>query len=131
MKRSLSIVMLALMVLCLSACTTMQFNGDASSALSLEMSNVNGVEGQSFENDEFDTRGFFLVLGLIPIHQEELGDAIGKNDNVANLEITSEMAGPDIGIKIGTSLFSLGWLLDTRGYEVEGDKIAAEAVTAE
>ena len=126
MKRSLSIIVMALMVLSLSACTTMQFNGDASMAESLEMSNVNNIEGQDFENDEFETRGFFLVFDLIAIQQEELGDAVGKKDNVVGLEITSEMAPEDIGIEIGASIVYLGWLVGSRGYEVECEKIAAE-----
>ncbi len=116
MKNILTLLVLMALLCSLPACTIMKFNGDMSKADSLEMSNVKNRSGEMFVNDEFTTRGWYLIGGLIPIMQEELPDAVGECREAHDLEITSEYGPIDIAIN-----YIIG-VVSTRGYELRGEK---------
>ncbi len=121
MKKLFSIIVLVGLMASLNACTIMKFDGTMSQAKSLEMSNVRNMKGEDFKNADFDTRSFYL-LGLLPLKEKSLGEAIGPYNKAADLEIYSKYDAVDVAIAYVPALLGLPAVVQSRGYTIEGTR---------
>jgi len=102
----------------LSGCTVMEFSGKGSTAASLEMSNVNNIKGEIVQVDNTGHRGFFLIMGLIPLSVPTIANAVGPEKSAVGIEVTTEQDIIDLILPSAQSLIGMPALLSSRSVTV-------------